>query len=57
MTTRHVQAVNARDLIANLRGFTDDIVYLPPDGPEIQGKEELPGLVVAAFDAFEPKIR
>lgn len=52
----HVAAVNAGDVGANLRGFTEDIVYLPPDAPPMRGKKALEALIRAGVESFAAKI-
>ncbi len=36
----HVAAVNACDIDANLAGFSDDQVYMPPNAPPMHGKPD-----------------
>ncbi len=52
----HVVAVNAGDVHANLATFAEDIVYLPPDAPPLQGKEALAALIRAGVESFAARI-
>ena len=52
----HVAAVNSCDVEANLAGFTDDIVYMPPNSPPVHGKHDLESAIRAWVDNFEVNI-
>lgn len=52
----HVSAVNAGDVEANLAGFTDDQIYMPPNSPPVRGKSELESLMRAWVDNYAVEI-
>ncbi|MDH3292561.1 MAG: DUF4440 domain-containing protein [Gemmatimonadota bacterium] len=52
----HVAAVNSGDTAANLAGFTEDVVYLPPAGPPVRGKHTLASFVGSFSEAFAAEI-
>ena len=52
----HVAAVNSGDTAANLAGFTDDLVYLPPDGLPVRGKPALASFIGSFYDAFDAEV-
>ncbi len=52
----HVAAVNSGDTATNLAGFTEDLVYLPPDGLPVRGKPALASLIGSFYEAFEAEI-
>ena len=52
----HVKAVNSSDIAANLRGFTEDVVYLPPEAPPVLGKPALAAFVESFYSAFSAEI-
>ena len=45
LLAEHVIAVNSSNTSLNLSGFTEDVVYMPPGGPALVGKEALTDLV------------
>lgn len=57
----HAEAVNSRNIKANLDGFTDDQIYLPPGSMPIRGKSVLASLIqdfnkeFAVHIAMEPE--
>ena len=53
----HVDAVNTGNVIANLAGFTEDVVYLPPDQPPVRGKSALEQFIQPFYDSFEAEIK
>lgn len=52
----HVNAVNAGDVEANLAGFTDDQVYMPPNRSPVRGKSDLETLIRAGLESFSVNI-
>ncbi len=52
----HVEAVNTGDIDANMAGFADDVVYLPPDLPPIHGKDSMRAFVESFHEAFQAEI-
>ena len=52
----HVSAVNSADVDANMAGFTDDTVYMPPNSAPIRGKSELAKMVRSWFEDFQVSI-
>ena len=54
--SEHVAAVNAGDVSANMSGFAEDVVYLPPDGPPVRGKVALESFLRSAVDSFDAQI-
>ncbi len=57
LLAEHVAAVNSGDVSANLAGFTEDIIYLPPDLPPVRGKPALESFVRSFFDSFDAEIK
>ena len=56
LLAEHVAAVNSGDMTANLAGFTEDLVYLPPEGPPVLGKPALASFIKSFYDAFDAEI-
>ena len=54
---KHVESVNTNNTALNLSGFTDDVVYIPPQGPTIIGKDKLTDLVDSAYAVIEAEIQ
>ncbi len=52
----HVAAVNACDIDANLAGFSDDQVYMPPNAPPMHGKPDLEAALKWWIENFEVSI-
>lgn len=48
----YVRAINSGDVDAWLGTMTDDTIWLPPNHPQVTGKEEIRSWVVTSF--FEP---
>ena len=44
---------NARDLVGVLAGYTDDIVWLPPSGEPVTGKDSIRGRYEGLFSRFK----
>jgi ketosteroid isomerase-like protein len=52
----HVDAVNASDVDAILAGMTDDVVYLPPGAPLVQGKDALRKALEPAYKLIDAEV-
>ena len=53
LTERWIAAVNAQEIEPLLGLVTDDVIFLPPSGPPIQGKEAVGDLYRSIFTQFE----
>lgn len=51
-----IDADNARDVTRLLSSYTDDVVWLPPTGGEISGKQAIERRYRALFSAFEVRM-
>ncbi len=56
LLAEHVAAVNSGDIASNLAGFTDDLIYMPPDGCTVRGKPAFESFINGFFDAFTAEI-
>ena len=52
----HIHAVNTSNTDLNLSGFTEDVVYMPPNVPALIGKSALKSLVDPFYEEFKAKI-
>ena len=53
LTERWIAAVNAQEIEPLLSLVTDDVIFLPPSGPPIQGKEAVGDLYRSIFTQFD----
>ena len=52
----HVKAVNTSNTALNLSGFTDDVIYMPPQSTVVKGIDELTKLVESAYKSLDAEI-